>query len=79
MADVKDGDIVFEYPDDDDEIPGSKLPEEKEVELKETAAKASPKEVTVNAKEDEFDLEIEDDIQLLIEVKNLYPKKKLKS
>jgi hypothetical protein len=30
MADVKDGDIVFEYPDDD-EIPGSKLPEEKEV------------------------------------------------
>ena len=29
MADVKDDDIVFEYPDDD-EIPGSKLPEEKE-------------------------------------------------
>ena len=29
MADVKDDDIVFEYPDDD-EIPGIKLPEEKE-------------------------------------------------
>ena len=30
MAEVKDGDIVFEYPDDDD-IPGSKIPDEKEV------------------------------------------------
>ena len=30
MAEVKDGDIVFEYPDDD-EISGNKLPDEKEV------------------------------------------------
>ena len=30
MADVKNDDIVFEYPDDD-EVPGTKLPEEKEV------------------------------------------------
>ena len=29
MADVKDDDIVFEYPDDD-EIPGTKVSEEKE-------------------------------------------------
>ena len=58
MADVKDGDIIFEYPDDD-EIPGSKLPDEKEVELKEAEPK---KEVKVEAKaQDELDLEIEDD------------------
>ena len=50
MADVKDGDIVFEYPDDDDEIPGNKLPNEKK-----------DKEVNVEAKVDDFDLEIEDD------------------
>ena len=56
MADVKDGDIVFEYPDDD-EISGSKLPDEKEVNLKE----AEPKETKVEAKVDDFDLEIEDD------------------
>ena len=60
MAEVKDGDIVFEYPDDDD-IPGTtgnKLPDEKEVEVKE----AKPKnEVQVEAKADDFDLEIEDD------------------
>lgn len=63
MAEVKDGDIVFEYPDDD-EIPGTtgnKLPEEKEVELKET--KAEPKEIKVEAKvkDNDIDLEIEDD------------------
>jgi hypothetical protein len=58
MADVKDGDIVFEYPDDD-EIPGSKLPDEKEVKVSE----AEPKnETPVEAKvQDELDLEIEDD------------------
>ncbi|CAK0775401.1 conserved hypothetical protein [Gammaproteobacteria bacterium] len=51
MADVKDGDIVFEYPDDDDdEIPGTKLPEEKE-----------KTEVKVETKADDIDLEIEDD------------------
>jgi hypothetical protein len=59
MADVKDGDIVFEYPDDDD-IPGSKLPDEKEVDLE--PKQAEPKEVKVEAKvQDELDLEIEDD------------------
>jgi hypothetical protein len=59
MADVKDGDIVFEYPDDD-EIPGSKLPDEKEVDLE--PKQAEPKEVKVEAKvQDELDLEIEDD------------------
>ena len=59
MADVKDGDIVFEYPDDD-EIPGSKLPDEKEVNLE--TKKAEPKEVKVEAKvQDDFDLEVEDD------------------
>jgi len=49
MADVKDGDIVFEYPDDD-EIPGTKLSEEKE-----------KTEVKVETKADDIDLEIEDD------------------
>jgi hypothetical protein len=58
MADVKDGDIVFEYPDDD-EIPGGKIPDEKEVELKEAEPK---KEAKIEAKaQDELDLEIEDD------------------
>jgi hypothetical protein len=55
MADVKDGDIVFEYPDDD-EIPGAQATEE--VEIK----KAEPKETKAEAKvQDELDLEIEDD------------------
>ena len=61
MADVKDGDIVFEYPDDD-EIPGSKLPDEKEVDL--SPKEAEPKnEIKVEAKvkDDDIDLEIEDD------------------
>jgi hypothetical protein len=60
MADVKDGDIVFEYPDDD-EIPGSKLPDEKEVDL--SSKEAEPKEVKVEAKvkDNDIDLEIEDD------------------
>ena len=55
MAEVKDGDIVFEYPDDD-EIPAAKPAEEKEVEVK-----AEPKEVKVEAKVNDIDLEIEDD------------------
>jgi hypothetical protein len=59
MAEVKDGDIVFEYPDDD-EIPGSKLPDEKEVDLSPKEAE-SKKEVKVEAKVDDLDLEIEDD------------------
>ena len=58
MADVKDGDIVFEYPDDD-EIPGSKVPDEKEVDL--SPKEAEPKEVKVEAKVNDIDLEIEDD------------------
>jgi hypothetical protein len=60
MAEVKDGDIVFEYPDDD-EIPGSKVPDEKEVDL--SPKEAEPKEVKVEAKvkDDDIDLEIEDD------------------
>jgi hypothetical protein len=58
MAEQNETEIVFEYPDDD-EIPGSKLPDEKEVELKEVEPK---KETKVEAKvQDELDLEIEDD------------------
>ena len=57
MADDKETEIVFEYPDDD-EISGNKLPDEKEVEQKE----AEPKnETQVEAKQEDFDLEIEDD------------------
>ena len=55
MADVKDGDIVFEYPDDD-EIPGSKLPDEKEVFIQK-----EKNEVKVETKADDIDLEITDD------------------
>lgn len=60
MADVKDGDIVFEYPDDD-EITGNKLPDEKEVDL--SSKEAEPKQVKVEAKvkDNDIDLEIEDD------------------
>jgi hypothetical protein len=58
MADVKDGDIVFEYPDDD-EIPGAQATEEKEIETKKVQ---SNNEVKIEAKvQDELDLEIEDD------------------
>jgi hypothetical protein len=55
MAEVKDGDIVFEYPEDD-EIPAAKPAEEKEVE-----AKKEKNEVKVEIKADDIDLEIEDD------------------
>jgi hypothetical protein len=55
MADVKDGDIVFEYPDDD-EIPAAKPAEEKEVE-----AKKEKNEVKIETKAEDIDLEIEDD------------------
>jgi hypothetical protein len=73
MADVKDGDIVFEYPDDD-EIPGSKLPDEKEVELKEAAPK---NEVKVEAKGDDIALEIEDDTPVEDKGKEPLPKEKV--
>ena len=76
MADVKDGDIIFEYPDDD-EIPGSKLPDEKEVELKETEVKTQPKEVKVETKADDIDLEIEDDIPAADRGKEPLPKEKV--
>jgi hypothetical protein len=56
MAEVKDGDIIFEYPDDD-EITGSKVPDEKEVDLE--PKQAEPKKET--KVQDELDLEIEDD------------------
>ena len=66
MADVKDDDIVFEYPDDD-EIPGSKLPEEKE-----------KNEVKIETKEDDIDLEItEDDIPVADRGKEPLPKEKV--
>jgi hypothetical protein len=58
MAEQNETEIVFEYPDDD-EITGNKVPDEKEVELKEAEPK---KESKVEAKvQDELDLEIEDD------------------
>jgi hypothetical protein len=65
MADVKDDDIVFEYPDDD-EIPGSKLPEEKE-----------KNEVKVETKAEDIDLEIEDDIPVADRGKEPLPKEKV--
>lgn len=54
-TETQDG-IVFEYPDDD-EVSGNKLPDEKEVVLKEP----QQKETKVDAKVNDFDLEIEDD------------------
>jgi hypothetical protein len=65
MADVKDDDIVFEYPDDD-EIPGSKIPEEKE-----------KTEVKVETKADDIDLEIEDDIPAADRGKEPLPQEKV--
>jgi len=58
MADNKETEIVFEYPEDD-EISGNKLPEEKEVKLNEAERK---NETSAEAKvQDDLDLEIEDD------------------
>jgi hypothetical protein len=72
MADVKDGDIVFEYPDDDD-IPGSKLPDEKEVFIQK-----EKNEVKVETKADDIDLEItEDDIPAADRGKEPLPKEKV--
>ena len=59
MAEQKETEIVFEYPDDM-EVSGNKMPDEKEVDL--SPKEAEPKnEVKVEAKQEDFDLEIEDD------------------
>ena len=71
MADVKDGDIVFEYPDDD-EIPGSKLPDEKEV-----FTQTEKNEVKVETKATDIDLEIEDDTPPEDKGKEPLPKEKV--
>jgi hypothetical protein len=73
MADVKDGDIVFEYPDDD-EIPGNKLPDEKEV-----SVEKHKNEVKIETKADDIDLEIDevDDIPAADRGKEPLPKEKV--
>ena len=72
MADVKDGDIVFEYPDDD-EISGNTLPDEKEVSIQK-----EKNEVTVETKADDIDLEItDDDIPAADRGKEPLPKEKV--
>jgi len=71
MAEVKDGDIVFEYPDDD-EIPAAQSAEEKEV-----SVKAEKNEVKVETKADDIDLEIEDDIPAADRGKEPLPKEKV--
>jgi hypothetical protein len=71
MADVKDGDIVFEYPDDE-EIPGSKLPDEKEV-----FTQTEKDEVKIEIKADDIDLEIEDDTPAADKGKEPLPKDKV--
>jgi hypothetical protein len=72
MAEIKDGDIVFEYPDDD-EIPAAKPAEEKEVKVS-----AEKNEVKVETKADDIDLEItEDDIPSADRGKEPLPKEKV--
>ena len=71
MAEVKDGDIVFEYPEDD-EIPAAKPAEEKEV-----SVKAEKNEVKVETKATDIDLEIEDDIPAADRGKEPLPKEKV--
>jgi hypothetical protein len=71
MADVKDGDIIFEYPDDD-EIPGNKVSDEKEVSIK-----TEKNEVKIETKADDIDLEIEDDIPAADRGKEPLPKDKV--
>jgi hypothetical protein len=71
MADVKDGDIVFEYPDDD-EIPAAQPAEEKEVKVS-----ADKNEVKVETKAEDIDLEIEDDIPVADRGKEPLPKDKV--
>jgi len=72
MADVKDGDIVFEYPDDD-EIPAAKPAEEKEV-----FTQSEKNEVKIETKADDIDLEItDDDIPVADRGKEPLPKEKV--
>jgi hypothetical protein len=71
MAEVKDGDIVFEYPDDD-EISGNKLPDEKEVFIQK-----EKNEVKVETKADDIALEIEDDTPPEDKGKEPLPKEKV--
>jgi len=71
MADVKDGDIVFEYPDDD-EIPAAKPAEEKEVFIQK-----EKNEVKIETKADDIDLEIEDDTPVEDKGKEPLPKEKV--
>jgi hypothetical protein len=68
MADVKDGDIVFEYPDDDD-IPAAKPAEEKKV-----FTQKEKNEVKIETKADDIDLEIEDDTPAADKGKEPLPK-----
>ena len=55
MAEQKETEIVFEYPDDM-EVSGNKLPDEKEVFIQK-----EKNEVKVETKADDIDLEITDD------------------
>jgi len=75
MASEKKDGIVFEYPDDD-EIPGTtgnKVNDETEVDI--SPKEAQPKkEVKVEAKADDFDLEIEDDTPAADKGKEPLPK-----
>jgi len=71
MADVKDGDIVFEYPDDD-EIPAAKPAEEKKV-----FTQSEKNEVKIETKADDIDLEIEDDTPAEDKGKEPLPKEKV--
>jgi len=72
MAEVKEDGIIFEYPDDDD-IPAAKTADA-EPEVK---AKAEPKEVKVDAKVSDIDLEIEDDTPPEDKGKEPLPKEKV--
>jgi hypothetical protein len=67
MAEVKDGDIVFEYPDDV-ELPETKVSVEKE---------EPEKEVKIQTKADDIDLEIEDDTPVEDKGKEPLPKEKV--
>ena len=58
MAEVKDGDIIFEYPDDLGNTESQNTTDNNSAEIK---VKQKDNEVKIEAKTDDFDLEIEDD------------------